>query len=82
MLEHMPPHPLSPPEPPAIAPHGLAAYPYPQLVLTLGARCFHVEIAGAAEPILVDARDLEALLATVGRWALQACSQSEGTSNG
>ena len=49
-----------------------AAYPFPQLCLTLGQARFHVEIAGEAEPVLVDARDIEALLAVVGRWALTA----------
>jgi hypothetical protein len=59
------------------SPASPAAYPFPQLVLTLGHERFHLEIAGEAEPILVDARDTEALLAVVGRWALAARNAQE-----
>lgn len=60
----------------AAAPLPLASYPPPQMLITLSGPHFLLEATDvAANPPSIDARDIDALLATVGRWAFAARSQ-------
>lgn len=59
----------------------MAAYPPPQMLITLSGPHFLLEATDAAQPPpAIDARDTEGLLAAIGRWAMRV-RNPEGAAN-